>query len=133
MTYNQGDILLNKYRIEALIGQGAFAQVYHATHLALNAPRALKILRRDAPGVGSSEFTDFHARFQLEAQLGAKLDHPNIIRVYDFEQDGETLILTMEYAEGGSLNENERQWHCYLPTLQSLYSPVSQGLPRMRM
>jgi len=109
MPFHPGDLLLNKYRIEALIGQGAFGEVYHATHLALNAPRALKILRRDAPGVGSSEFTDFHARFQLEAQLGAKLDHPNIIRVYDFEQDGETLILTMEYAEGGSLAQRIQQ------------------------
>ena len=103
MPYSPGDLLLNKYRIESLIGQGAFAEVYHATHLALNAPRALKILRRDAPGVGTTEYTDFHARFQLEAQLGAKLDHPNIIQVYDFEQDRKTLILVMEYAEGGNL------------------------------
>jgi len=103
MPLQTGDLLLNKYRIEALIGQGAFAEVYHATHLALNAPRALKILRRDAPGVGSTEYADFHARFQLEAQLGAKLDHPNIIQVYDFEQDRKTLILVMEYAEGGNL------------------------------
>lgn len=103
MPYSPGDLLLKKYCIEALIGQGAFATVYHATHLALNAPRALKVLRRDAPGVGSTEYADFHTRFQLEAQLGAKLDHPNIIRVYDFEQDKKTLILVMEYAEGGNL------------------------------
>ena len=103
MPFHPGDLLLNKYRLEALIGQGAFAEVYHATHLALDAPRALKTLRRDAPGVGSTEFADFHTRFQLEAQLGAKLDHPNIIRVHDFEQDKKTLILVMEYAEGGNL------------------------------
>lgn len=105
MSYNSGDIILNKYRIESLIGQGAFAEVYHATHLALNAPRALKILRKDAPGVGSTEYSDFHARFKLEAQLGAKLGHPNIIRVYDFEKNNETLILVMEYAQRGSLAE----------------------------
>ena len=109
MPRQPSDILLDKYRIEALIGQGAFAEVYRVTHLALNAPRALKILRRDAPGMGSSEYHDFRARFQLEAQLGARLDHPHIIRVYDFEQDGETLILAMEYAEGGSLAEKINQ------------------------
>ena len=105
MPLQPHETLLNKYRIEALIGRGAFAEIYRATHLALNTRRALKILRKDAPGLGSTEFSDFHARFQLEAQLGAKLDHSNIIRVHDFEQDGETLILVMEYAQGGSLSE----------------------------
>ena len=105
MPFNPGVVILNKYRIEEQIGRGAFAEVYRATHLALSAPRALKILRKDAPGLGSTRFTDFHARFQLEAQLGARLDHPNVIRVHDFEQDGDTLILVMEYAQGGSLAE----------------------------
>ena len=97
-------ILNNKYRIDALIGEGAFAQVYRATHLQLQAPRALKILRHDAPGVGSTEFADYAQRFQLEAQLGAKLNNqPYVIQVHDFERDGEMLILVMEYASGGSL------------------------------
>ena len=109
MPYQSNDTILDKYRIEALLGRGAFAEVYRASHLALNAPRALKILRKDAPGLGSTEFSDFHARFQLEARLGARLDHPNVIRVHDFEQDGETLILVMEYARGGSLSERLAQ------------------------
>jgi serine/threonine protein kinase len=98
------DILLKKYRLERLLGQGASAQVYLATHLELNAPRALKVLRRDAPGLGSSEYNDFVGRFRLEAQL-ALLDHPNVVRVHDFEREGETLILVMEYCPGGSLND----------------------------
>ena len=105
MLYQPKDILFNKYRIVALIGRGAFAEVYRATHLALNVTRALKILRKNAPGLGNTEYSDFQTRFQLEAQLGAKLDHPNIIRVHDFEQDDETIILVMEYAQAGSLAE----------------------------
>jgi len=50
MPYHPKDTLLDKYRLEALIGRGAFAEVYRARHLALNAARALKILRNDAPG-----------------------------------------------------------------------------------
>ena len=103
MPYQPGDILLNKYRIESHVGSGAFAEVYHATHLELKAPRALKVLRRDAPGLGSTEFRAYEDRFKLEAQLGAMLDHPNIVRVHDFERDGEALILVMEYCEDGSL------------------------------
>lgn len=104
MSFSPNDIILEKYRIEKLVGQGAFAKVYLATHLALDAPRALKILHKDTPGLGSTKFSDFHSRFRLEAQLGAKLEgNPHIVQVYDFEQDGETLILVMEYAPGGSL------------------------------
>jgi len=133
MPYQPSDTLLNKYRIEALIGRGAFAEVYRARHLALNAPRALKVLRKDAPGLGSTEYSDFHARFQLEAQLGAKLDHPNIIRVHDFEQDDETLILVMEYAQGGSLSEKlaaARERDDLIPIDEAIQiaSDVAQGL-----
>ncbi len=133
MPYSAGHILLNKYRIESSIGQGAFGEVYLATHLGLNAPRALKILRRDAPGIGSSEYADFRARFQLEAQLGAQLDHPNIIRVHDFEQDKKTLILAMEYAAGGSLEGRivqARQGGQPIPVTEALQiaRDVAQGL-----
>ncbi len=105
MIYPPGHILSEKYRIQKLLGRGAFAEVYLAVHIQLNAPRALKVLRKDALGLGSSEYNDFQQRFQLEAQLGAQLDHPNLVRVYDFEQAGDTLILVMEYCAGGSLAE----------------------------
>jgi serine/threonine protein kinase len=105
MPYNPSDTILNKYRIEALIGRGAFAEVYLATHVDLNVPRALKVLRQDTPGVGSSLFDDYEQRFRLEVQLGARLNHPNVIQVHDVERDGEDLILVMEYAPKGSLAE----------------------------
>lgn len=111
MPYKPGQILLDKYRIESLVGRGAFAEVYRATHLSLNATRALKVLHRDAPGVGSTEYSDFRQRFQLEAQLGAQLDHPNVIRIYDFEQQHDTLLLVMAYATGGSLAERLTELH----------------------
>lgn len=96
MNFLAGDILLNKYRIEELVGRGAFAEVYRATHLQLNTSRAIKVLRKDAPGLGSSEYQTYAERFQLEAQLGTMFEHPNLVRVYDLEQDGETLLLVME-------------------------------------
>jgi eukaryotic-like serine/threonine-protein kinase len=109
MPYQPGDTLLNKYRIEALIGRGAFAEVYRVTHLQLDVTRAIKVLSRETPGVGSTEFNEFLGRFQLEAQLGAKLNspnpHPNLVQVYDFQQVDELLLLEMEHAPGGSLAE----------------------------
>ena len=69
MTYQHGDILFAKYHLERLLGRGAFGEVWLATHTSLNTSRAIKVLRRDAPGLGSTAFTDFSGRFQLEAQL----------------------------------------------------------------
>jgi len=106
MPYTTGQVLKEKYRIEKLVGSGAFGEVYLATHLELHARRALKVLRKDAPGMGSSEIRRFEERFETEAALGARLDeinHPNLVRVYDFEHDEQTLILVMEYCPGGSL------------------------------
>ena len=107
MTYQPGDILLDKYRIEELVGRGAFAEVYRVTHLSLNVTRAVKVLQRETPGVGSTEFKDYRERFELEARLGAKLNtptpHPNLLQVFDFMQAGDLLVLEMEYASGGSL------------------------------
>ena len=114
MPLQPGDILLNKYRIEALLGQGAFAEVYRVTHLGLDVPRALKVLRRDALGVGSTEFNEFMDRFRLEAQIGAKLNtptpYPNLLQVHNFEATGDQLVLEMEYASGGSLAERIQEF-----------------------
>ncbi|MBI2865638.1 MAG: protein kinase [Chloroflexi bacterium] len=110
MIFPAGDIILNgKYRVEELAGKGAFAEVYRVTHLRLNAPRALKVLRRDMPGVGSSDFQDYREQFDFEAQLGAKLDHPNVVKVHDFEEAGDDLCLVMEWAPGGSLEKRLKE------------------------
>jgi eukaryotic-like serine/threonine-protein kinase len=109
MPYQPGEIILDKYRIEALIGQGAFGEVYRVTHLGLHVTRALKILRRDAPGIGSTEFNDYKTRFQFEAQLGARLNtpvpNPHLLQAFNYEEKGDILLLEMEYASGGSLAE----------------------------
>ncbi|MBC8333557.1 MAG: protein kinase, partial [Anaerolineae bacterium] len=109
MPYQPGDTLLNKYRIEALIGRGAFGEVYRVKNLKLNVIRAIKILRRDAPGLGSQGFDEYVYRFQLEAQLGAKLNQdnaqPRLLQVHSFDPDGDLMILEMDYASGGSLKE----------------------------
>ena len=109
MTYQPGDTILNTYRIEERIGEGSFGEVYRVTHLGLKVGRAIKILKRDAPGLGSTQYADFQQRFQLEAQLGARLNsptpHPNLLQVHHFHQGDDLLFLEMEYAPGGSLAE----------------------------
>jgi formylglycine-generating enzyme required for sulfatase activity len=103
MPYNPGDTLFNKYRLERLVGEGAFGAVYLVTHLKLDAPRAIKVLHPGPAGAGSTLLGEARQRFLLESQLGARLNHPNIIQVYDFEEVEDSLVLVMEYAPGGSL------------------------------
>ncbi|MEI7849076.1 MAG: serine/threonine-protein kinase [Chloroflexota bacterium] len=107
MPYTPGDIIFGKYRIESLLGQGAFGDVYRCSHLGLGITRALKVMRRDTPGHDSTSFNDGRLRFQLEARLGARLNNPNpnphLLQVFDLLEDTNVLILEMEYAPGGSL------------------------------
>jgi formylglycine-generating enzyme required for sulfatase activity len=110
MAFKPGDVIVcGRYRVERLLGKGAFARVYLVRHLELDVDRAVKVLTRDTPGVGSTLFDDYQARFRLEAQLGARLDHPHVIKVHDFEAHEDALYLVMEYAPGGSLAELLKQ------------------------
>ena len=107
MAYKPGIIILNKYRIEKLIAEGSFGEVYRVTHLGLKVERAIKVLKRGTTGIGSTEFSDCQQRFEMEAQLGAELNtpsaHPNLLQVHNFQQEEDLLVLEMEYAPGGSL------------------------------
>jgi len=101
------DLLLDKYHIEKTLGQGAFGEVYLVTHRVLGVARAVKVLKRDTPGLGSRDYSEAQARFQLEAQLGARLNtplaHPHLLQVFDCILSEEISLLEMEYAAGGSL------------------------------
>ncbi len=103
MTYTTGDILLNKYRIERLLGNGAYAEVYLATHIETMGLRALKVLRKDIPGVSEREYIEAQSNFLQEAQLGEKFIHPNLVRVYDYGQESGNQITVLEYCSSGSL------------------------------
>ena len=109
--FRPGTGLFGKYRIERLLGRGGFAEVYLATHLHLDTPRALKVLTKGR-GVTTEVLNKVARRFHLEARLGAHFaKEPHIVRVYDFEWDREAglLCLVMEYLPGGSLKDRIAQ------------------------
>ncbi|PJF42334.1 MAG: hypothetical protein CUN55_10170 [Phototrophicales bacterium] len=93
-----GQTLSGRYRIEAFIGEGATAIVYRAVDLRLQRPVAVKIL---LPHV--SETT--RKRFEREAHAAARLNHPNIMAIYDFAEDNGTEYLVVELIEGRPLYE----------------------------
>jgi tRNA A-37 threonylcarbamoyl transferase component Bud32 len=100
-----GKLLDGKYRIDAFISGGGMGSVYRATHVMLNKPVAVKVIR---PELVTSD--DVVRRFQREARAASTLDHPNIVTVYDLGQaeDG-TLYIAMEFIDGASLKEAIRR------------------------
>ncbi|MEK7415465.1 MAG: serine/threonine-protein kinase [Planctomycetota bacterium] len=86
--------------VQALIGVGGMGAVYRARQTHLDRPVALKIL---APERGADPA--FAERFSREARAMARLDHPAIVRLYDFGQTGPWLWLVMELVDGATLRE----------------------------
>src|SRR3989304_4919086 len=95
-----GKTLLHRYRVEALIGRGGMAEVYKVWDNERTTHLALKLLREDI-----AQDYQFIRRFQREAQTLARLQHPNIVRFYGLEQDGEQSFMLMDFIEGKSLKQ----------------------------
>lgn len=88
-------MLAGRYRLDELIAEGGFAQVYRAYDRDLQRTVAIKL-----PKPSRLESTD---DFQAEARRVARLKHPGIVPVFDVGLDGENCFIVSEYVEGGSL------------------------------
>ena len=89
---------IGKYKIVGKIGQGAMGEVYKAHDPVLNRDVAIKTI---SAAVGTDE--DLRKRFHREAQSAARLNHPNIITVYDFGEEHGVAYMAMELLEGSDL------------------------------
>lgn len=89
---------LGEYEIVEHIGHGAVSDVYKAYQPKLNRYVAIKVL---SPIF--AEEPAFRERFIREARAVAQLDHPNILPVYDFDQQGNLVYIVMQYVNAGSL------------------------------
>ena len=91
---------LGQYRIVKPIGRGGMASVYKAYQPSLDRYVAIKVL----PPYYAHE-PGFAMRFTREAKAVAKLDHPNILPIYDFGQEGDLSYIVMKYVAAGTLKE----------------------------
>ena len=90
--------LKDRYTFEGFLGQGGFAAVYRVRNLRLDRVEALKVLF-EARGSDPK----FAARFEREARIAASLEHPNVVRVYDFGNADGTFWYSMQYVDGPTL------------------------------
>jgi tRNA A-37 threonylcarbamoyl transferase component Bud32 len=86
------------HRILAVIGRGGMAVVYLAEHLRLGRRVAMKVLDPEM-----AEDEAFRERFIRESRIAARLDHPNVVTVYDAGEADAVLFLSMRYVEGTDL------------------------------
>ncbi len=93
-----GVVLNDRYRLEAELGRGGTGTVFQAHDPELDRDVAVKVLTNLALG------TDGRARLQQEAQAIAKLNHPNIVTVYDVGEVDSIPFIVMEYVEGKDLH-----------------------------
>lgn len=95
-----GLVFDHRYEVQQKIGVGGMADVYRGKDTLLGRPVAIKILHQN---FGSDQ--DFVARFKREAQAAGKLNHPNVVSMYDVGFDQGFHYIIMEYVSGCTLKE----------------------------
>ncbi len=95
-----GKSLSGRYQIEGLMGQGGMSAVYKANDPNLKRVVAIKMIHEHL-----SSDPGFVSRFEVEAAAIAQLRHPNIVQVYDFNNDDDNYYMVMEFIAGETLQE----------------------------
>ena len=119
---------LGRVRIESLVARGGVAEIYLGKHTTLQRDVAVKILR--------SHFEDdsrSRERFELEARAVARLRHPNIVQVFDFDTIDDQPYIVMEYISGPSLSRylaalHDKNSRLGLPLVSKILTGVANAL-----
>src|SRR3954471_632543 len=91
---------VGQYRIDSYIGRGGMGIVYRAEHSHLGRHVALKLL---APELAENE--SFRERFVRESRVAARVDHPNVIPIYEASESEGRYYIAMRYVAGTDLRE----------------------------
>ncbi len=116
---------LGRYKIVAELGRGAMGTVYHGIDETIERPVALKTLNAELPAEILGEVRE---RFLREAKSAGQLNHPNIVTIYEFGQDGNTAFIAMEFLEGKSLQQVIREGRLPFATIVDLVAQIAEGL-----
>jgi serine/threonine-protein kinase len=96
---------LGRYEIVRVLGSGAMGVVYEAHDSKLHRRVAIKTIIKSAMA-DAAQAADYSERFMREAQAVARLNHPNIVTVYDFGEEGDIAYFVMEFIQGHELKEH---------------------------
>jgi serine/threonine-protein kinase len=116
---------LGRYRIEGELGRGAMGVVYKALDPVLDRTVALKTI---VLGDDAQEREEFHSRFFQEAKAAARLNHPALITIFDFGEEGSLAYMAMELLVGTELSKRMVQGALPLHEAISIAEQVAEGL-----
>src|SRR5260221_8143094 len=115
--------MLGAYRIISQVGQGGMATVYKAYQPSMDRNVAINVLQRQL-----AETPEFVTRFQQEARIIARLEHPHILPVFDYgESDGVTYFV-MRYLEAGTLKSRMEAGRLSLTEIDRLFTQLAEAL-----
>jgi len=115
---------LGNYKLLGHIGTGGMSSVYLAEHTRMGDKRAIKVLPKSRV-----KDATYLARFQLEAKAIASLHHPNIVRAYDIDNDGDVHYMVMEYVDGIDMQQKvKRDGPLELGTAAEMVAQAARGL-----
>ncbi len=109
---------LGRYELVRVLGKGAMGLVYEGRDPNLERRVAIKTIKVE--NLSSEEAAEYEIRFRTEARSAARLQHPNIVSVYDSDRDGDIAYLVMEFIQGEDLKHHLDQGRQY--TLQEATS-----------
>src|ERR1051325_1192575 len=111
------------FEVLALLGEGGMGEVYQARDPRLGRDIAIKVLTQD-----SARDADAIARFEREARAIAALSHPNVLSIFDFGREDETLFVVTELLEGTTLRERLRGEPMNWRGAVSIGAEIAEGL-----
>jgi serine/threonine protein kinase len=122
MSFKPGENV-GPYQIIEQLGQGGMASVYKAYHAALDRYVALKVLHQ-----AFNEDSTFISRFQREARVVARLEHSNIVPVYDYAEHEGRPYLVMKFIEGDTLKARLNQGPLTAAEIEQVVDSVGSAL-----
>jgi serine/threonine protein kinase len=118
-----GDVIADKYQVEQLIGVGGMGAVFAATHRFTGKRVALKVM---LPELATDE--DAVQRFLREANAAGRINHPNVVDVYDVGQHEGSNFLVMEYLHGEPLTSAMARRDMTPTEVLALIGPAMRGV-----
>ena len=93
---------LGRYKVIGVIGQGAMGTVYKAVDPMIDRTVAIKTINLS---LSADELVEYEARFQQEIKAAGRLNHPNIVTIYDVGRTETVAYMAMEFLEGRELKD----------------------------
>ncbi len=115
--------MLGSYRIIEQIGEGGMATVYKAYQSSMDRNVAIKVLPRQL-----AESEEFFKRFQQEARIVAKLEHPYILPVFDYGEENGIAYFVMRYLEAGTLKDKMNAGQLSLDEIDHIFTQLTDAL-----